>query len=126
MRKKKQLTSPARGIFICGHCCDAQFMICRKLAAVQDFGPGVAVTSHDGCTASLDGFAQAAAGVDEPGEGMGLQHLWTPPGSRLRVEPWHHAAHCSARRAVWGSLMSFERSCPGSKQWIFEDRRDEG
>lgn len=41
-------------------------MICRELVAVEDFGPGVAVTSHDGRTASLDGFAEAAAGEDEP------------------------------------------------------------
>lgn len=64
-------------------------MICRELVAVQDFGPGVAITSHDGCAASLDGFAEAAAGIDEPGEGMGVQHLRVP-GRRLRVEPWHH------------------------------------
>lgn len=47
-------------------------MIRRELVAVEDFGPGVAVTSHDGCAASLDGFAEAAAGVDEPGEGTGV------------------------------------------------------
>lgn len=64
-------------------------MICRELVAVEDFGPGVAVTSHDGSTASLDGFAEAAAGVDEPGEGMAVQHL-PVPGRRLRVEPCHH------------------------------------
>lgn len=51
-------------------------MIRRKLVAVQDFGPGVAVTSHDGRAAPLDGLAQAAAGVDEPAEGKGLRHLW--------------------------------------------------
>lgn len=57
-------------------------MICRELVAVQDFGPGIAVTSHDGRTASLDGFAEAAAGIDEPGEGMSVQCL-SVPGKRL-------------------------------------------
>lgn len=61
-------------------------MICRELVAVEDFGPGIAVTSHDGRTASLDGFAEAAAGIDEPGEGMGVQCLCMP-ARRLRVEP---------------------------------------
>lgn len=61
-------------------------MICRELVAVEDFGPGVAVTSHDGRTASLDGFAEAAAGEDEPGEGMGIQRLRVP-ARRVRVEP---------------------------------------
>lgn len=61
-------------------------MICRELVAVQDFGPGIAVTSHDGRTASLDGFAEAAAGIDEPAEGMSIQRLRVPAG-RLRVEP---------------------------------------
>lgn len=47
-------------------------MISRELVAVEDFGPGIPVRSHDGSTASLDNFAQAAAGVDAPGEGMGI------------------------------------------------------
>lgn len=63
-------------------------MICRELVAVQDLGPGVAVTSHDGRAAPLDGLAEAAAGVDEPGEGMGIQRL-PVPGRRLTVEPQH-------------------------------------
>lgn len=67
-------------------------MIRRKLVAVEDFGPGVAVTSHDGCTASLDGFAQAAAGVDEPGEGMGIA---APLGSWQRAED--RAPGCAER-----------------------------
>lgn len=96
MRKRKQLTSPARGVFIRGDCCDAQFMICRKLVAVQDFGPGVAVTSHDGCAASLDSFAQAAAGVDGPGEGMGiaapLGSFWQQAEGRARAPRCCHMA----------------------------------
>lgn len=66
-------------------------MIRRKLVAVQDFGPGVAVTSHDGCTASLDGFTQAAAGVDEPGEGTGIA---APLDSRRQAEGQALALRC--------------------------------
>lgn len=102
-------------------------MIRRKLVAVEDFGPGVAVTSHDGCTASLDGFAQAAAGVDEPGEGMGIA---APLGSWQRAED--RAQGCAGRclpfrasRAILRFFMCFEHSCPGSKQLIFEARRYE-
>lgn len=64
------------------------------------------------------------------GREQGLQHLWTP-GSRLRVKPWHCVAaqgcvaHCSASRGILGSLMSPEHSCPGSKQRLYEDGRDE-
>ena len=71
--EKKALTSPAGGTFIRGDGSDAQLVVRRELVAVEDFGPGIAVTSHDGRTAPLDGLAQAAAGVDEPGGEAGKQ-----------------------------------------------------
>lgn len=79
-RTRKPLTSPAGGAFVRGDRRDAQLVVCRKLVAVEDFGPGVAVTSHDGRAAPLDGLTQAAAGVDEPGEGGGMG--WDGSSSR--------------------------------------------
>lgn len=106
-RKRTKLTSPT-GVFIHRHCCDAQLVISRELVAVEDFRPGVPITSHEGSAASLDSFAQTAAGVDEPGKGMGIA---APLGSSWQQAEGFAAAQGCA--SGYQQLLQCVRGAPG-------------